>query len=81
MARGPQGRPEKRPQIRLQSFPLAITSSPSDSRPRGDDGLTTTSQLTEESRYALLGAAAFPKRGLAFLADPVANARKDRLLE
>jgi hypothetical protein len=48
-----QERPEKRPQIRLQSVLLAITPSASDSAPGGDDELTTTSHLTEKSRYAL----------------------------
>jgi len=41
-----QGRPEKRPQIRLQSVLLAITSLPSDSPTQGDDELTPASHLT-----------------------------------
>ena len=42
-------RPEKRPQIRLQSVLLAITSSIGDSP--GGDHRPTTLHLTEESRY------------------------------
>ncbi len=51
-------RPEKRPQIRLQSVLLAITSMLGDLL-GGDDALTTL-HLTEESRYALFDDAIIP---------------------
>ena len=46
MARCAKGAQRKRPQIRLQSVLLAITSLPSDPWSRGGDQLTPTSHLT-----------------------------------
>jgi len=48
-----QGRPEKRPQIRLQSVLLAHHSLARRLTTGRDDELRPTSHLTEESRYRL----------------------------
>ena len=51
----PHGRPEKRPQIRLQSVLLAVTASPTSPSQRKDNELTPASHLTGGVQMPLVG--------------------------